>query len=1005
MKKFLITGLLALSTLFTGAAQLELKKGDHIVLLGNTLAERMQHHGWLESYVQAALPKHELVFRNHGFSGDKVNSRPRNKGFINPHEYLKISKADVILAFFGYNESYDNNPSGYEKELLKWIDETQKQNYSGKGAPRIVLFSPISHEDLNDPNLPNGRANNARLVKYAAATAAAAKERGLPYVDLYSHSAALYAGHKEPLTMNGIHPNSFGNKLLAQHIASTLMGLKISKDTSRVESIRTAVLDKNWHWHNRYRATDGNDVWGGRSGLKFVDNQSNRDVLMHELDMIDVMVANRDKKVWAHANGNSSYEISDSNVPPPVGVKSNVGGGSRSSNKQKEGTKNYMTPHETAAQIELAKGLKLNVFASEEMFPELTNPVQMSVDTKGRLWVAAWKTYPKWEPLKKMEDRLLILPDENRDGVADKAITFAKVHNPTGIEFWNGGVIVSSVPDILFLKDTDGDDVADVRIRLFHGLDSADTHHSANNFIYGPGGNLYYQRGVFHVSNVETPWMKNQQHGNSAMYRFNPRTFEYSFHANNSPNPHGISFDYWGYHYATDGTGGRAYQVRPDGRGGFRMQTLLNKTVRPVASSGLISSPHFPDKYQGNFILLNTIGYLGIKQYKLLRSAHGKDSDGDGFSDEYEVAKKSKPDDAQSKPKGTPGDVWGVETENLLQSPKDSNFRPTDYEIGGDGALYVSDWQNIIIGHMQHNVRDPSRDHEYGRVYRVTAAGRPLMKHVMVDGEPIAKLLDLLKERTNVTRRRAQIELSERDSDEVMTALAKWIKQWNPKNPAHAHHLLEALWLHQQHNVQNQELLKQVLDSPVIDARIAAATVKQYWDRDPRKIAPGGNQPIAEVKPVMTPVAELRNRGFKKTDVDLYKLGAKVFVREGHCATCHQLNGKGLPKLYPPLTESEWAGGNEERLIKITLKGLWGELTVKGFTYNSPTSTTPPMTPFHSLLSDKEVAAVLTYVRNTFGNNARPVQPSTVTRVSRTVEARGSFFYVDQILKAHPFTK
>ena len=364
MKKFLITGLLALPTLFTGAAQLELKKGDHIVLLGNTLAERMQHHGWLESYVQAALPKHEIVFRNHGFSGDKVNSRPRNKGFINPHEYLKISKADVILAFFGYNESYDNNPSGYTKELLKWIDETQKQNYSGKGAPRIVLFSPISHEDLNDPNLPNGRANNVRLVKYAAATAAAAKERGLHYVDLYSHSAALYAGNEAPLTMNGIHPNSFGNKLLAQHIASTLMGLEIPKDKSRVESIRTAVLDKNWHWHNRYRATDGNDVWGGRSGLKFVDNQSNRDVLMHELDMIDVMVANRDKKVWAHANGNSSYEISDSNVPPPVGVKSNVGGGSRSSNKQKEGTKNYMTPHETAAQIELAKGLKLNVFAS-----------------------------------------------------------------------------------------------------------------------------------------------------------------------------------------------------------------------------------------------------------------------------------------------------------------------------------------------------------------------------------------------------------------------------------------------------------------------------------------------------------------------------------------------------------------------------------------------------------------------------------------------------------------
>mgnify|MGYP001243663798 CR=1 FL=1 len=95
----------------------------------------------------------------------------------------------------------------------------------------------------------------------------------------------------------------------------------------------------------------------------------------------------------------------------------------------------------------------------------------------------------------------------------------------------------------------------------------------------------------------------------------------------------------------------------------------------------------------------------------------------------------------------------------------------------------------------------------------------------------------------------------------------------------------------------------------------------------------------------------------------------------------------------------------EDRLVKITLKGLWGELTVKGFTYNSPTSTTPPMTPFRSLLSDKEVAGVLTYVRNTFGNDAKPVQPSTVTRVSKQVETRGSFFMVDQILKAHPFTK
>ena len=118
-------------SLTAGAAQLELKKGDSVVLIGNTLAERMQHHGWLESYVQAALPKHEITFRNHGFSGDKVNSRPRNRGFINAQEYLKISKADVIIAFWGYNESYDNDPARFTQEMEKWIAES-KANYGGK---------------------------------------------------------------------------------------------------------------------------------------------------------------------------------------------------------------------------------------------------------------------------------------------------------------------------------------------------------------------------------------------------------------------------------------------------------------------------------------------------------------------------------------------------------------------------------------------------------------------------------------------------------------------------------------------------------------------------------------------------------------------------------------------------------------------------------------------------------------------------------------------------------
>ena len=138
------------------AKALDVNKGDHIVLLGNTLAERMQHHGWLETYAQLAMPDKELVFRNHGFCGDKVDKRPRNRGFINPHDYLAISKADVILTFFGANEAWDKNPGNYKGALAKWIDETRTKKYNGKSAPRIVLFSPIAHEDLGSPNLPDG---------------------------------------------------------------------------------------------------------------------------------------------------------------------------------------------------------------------------------------------------------------------------------------------------------------------------------------------------------------------------------------------------------------------------------------------------------------------------------------------------------------------------------------------------------------------------------------------------------------------------------------------------------------------------------------------------------------------------------------------------------------------------------------------------------------------------------------------------------------------------------
>ncbi len=950
------------------AEPFEFRENDVVAIYGNGLADRMQHDPWVETVLQSQLKGMNVSFRNMSFSGDIVNKRPRNKGFTNDAEYLQHVAPDVLFSFYGYNESFAG-PAGadaYRGELVKLVDRyTQLRKEAGKDI-RFVLFSPIAYQFTGDRHLPDGKELNANLAVYTEATRQAAAETGATFVDLYTPTLQLFQSDSKRYTINGIHLNADGYRKLSQIISQALLGKTVPADETLAD-IYAAVEDKNWHWHNRYHATDGNDIWGGRSTLTFVDGQSNADVLKHELVMLDVMTANRDKAIWAVAEG-KEYTVDDSNVPPPVKVISNIGGGSKSSSAAKEGSIDYLSPEESLAKINVPEGYELNVFASEVQFPDLANPVQMQIDAKGRLWAASWNTYPKWEPGKEMNDSLMIFEDTDKDGKADTRKIFAHVHNPLGFEFWNGGVVVTSGPDLLFLKDTDGDDKADVRYPILQGLGTADTHHAANNLVFGPDGGIYWQSGIFLVHNHETPWKQNLNIGASGMYRFDPRTFAITPHAGNSPNPHGTSFDYWGYCYANDGTGGRSYQVRPEGKG-FKMHTLLEKEFRPVAANAILSSQHFPEELQNDFLICNTIGFLGVKQYSLDREGNGKDR---AF-----------------------GHVWGTPGLELLNSD-DRNFRPTDAVIGEDGALYVSDWHNAIIGHMQHNIRDPNRDHKHGRIFRLTVKGRPLQQPVKIDGQPIAALLENLKHPVNGVRHRTRVELSERDSDEVIAAAQQWIKDFDPNDETEAHHLLEALWLHQQHGVRNEALLDTLLSSDVKHAVVAASTVKHFWENVDTTGASGFEAP-AEIEFVKFDPPKHLNRADRK----VYKLGAEVYQRESHCATCHLTHGKGSGNIYPSLVDSPWVNGSEERLIKMTLHGLWGKLTVNGKTYD-PSRGVPPMTAFRSLLNDKEIAAVLTFVRNTWGNQASPVSPESVKLVREQTGDRSTFWTPDDLLAEHP---
>lgn len=783
----------------------EFREGDNICLVGNVLAERLQHDGWLETLLQSRFPKLHLRFRNLGFAADEVAVRPRSEGFGTPDEHLARQKADMVFVFFGFNESFagEAGRSKFKSDLQAYVRHLKSQKYNGRTPPRIILFSPIAHERFPDRNLPDGIANNQRLALYTAAVREISEVERVPFVDLFDLSQKLYAVAQEPLTTNGIHLSPRGNQLLAAGIEQSLFpaGPQFKRDARMLEKVRAAVIDKDFHWFHRYRTTDGYSSYGGRSYLTFVDGQSNRDVMFRELEVLDLMANNRDASIWGAANG-QDVATDDSKLPPFLKVKTNKPG------TGPEGEHNFLNGEDAIRKMTVAPGMQVSLFADEKMFPELINPVQMAFDTRGRLWVATWPSYPHWRPRDPMDDRLLILEDTDGDGKADTCHTFAdNLHNPTGFEFWNGGVIIANAPDLLFLKDTDGDGKADVRQYLLHGLDSADTHHTANSFILDPGGSLYFQEGVFHRTQIETPYgpVRNID---ACVWRFEPRTLKVDRYVSYGfANPHGHIFDRWGQDFVTDGTGAETFHATLFSgsidypRKHSRPPLVYEKRTRPCPGTEILSSSHFPPENQGNLLVGNVIGFQGILQYKL-------SDKGASFS--------------------------ATEVDPVVYS-SDPNFRPSDLEIGPDGAIWFIDWQNPIIGHMQHNLRDPSRDRVHGRVYRVTAVKRPLLKPVAIAGEPIHKLLDVLKSPEDRVRYRARIELSGRNSDEVIAAVKPWIERLDPTRPDYQHQLLEALWLHQSHNVVNTELLQKMLRSPDFHARAAATRVLCYWrDRVPQ---------------------------------------------------------------------------------------------------------------------------------------------------------------------------
>jgi len=168
------------------------------------------------------------------------------------------------------------------------------------------------------------------------------------------------------------------------------------------------------------------------------------------------------------------------------------------------------------------------------------------------------------------------------------------------------------------------------------------------------------------------------------------------------------------------------------------------------------------------------------------------------------------------------------------------------------------------------------------------------------------------------------------------------------------------------------------------------------------------------LKPYQVSVAHLNGQGMaeKKSvlaatqpgavDNKILAAGKAIYSRDGYCLTCHQADGKGLEAAgFPPVAGSNWVLGSDERIIKLVLKGMYGPIEVNGKKYPGQV----PMTPFEGMLKDDEVAAVITYVRNSFGNKAPAVTADKVKAVRASIKGKVGFYTPEDLLKQHPFGK
>jgi putative heme-binding domain-containing protein len=865
---------------------LELNDGDRVVFIGDTFIEREQLESYIETMLTLRFPDKKVIFRNIGWSADTPLGESRagfdapEKGFDRLKEHIAAVKPTVVFLSHGMSQSF-NGPEGLPRfeadmrTLVKAIEEI------AGAQTRIIFVGPIPHEKLPAP-LPDPAPHNANLKLYNSALRKLAAERNAPFLDLFLGLTGPMASTTDPqvLTDDGIHLTPLGYWRAAWQMESQLalgglvrVGLstegKIREGTTgftvtnfqggaegfkfdavatrhllppvpatnmqylyrnaaarlgvtglsdgdfalringfpvavadsagwtnaqfiftgpmydQAEEVRKVVQKKNELYFHRWRPANETYLFGFR---KYEQGQNAK-----EIPMFDPLISKEEERIdelkklrtfkFEVARATDDDRARAGKATKPVAKPSPL--------------PQPLTPQATPT-FDMGENLEVVLFAEN---PDLAKPIQMNFDTQGRLWVASSSVYPQIQPGQEANDKILVLEDTNGDGKADKTTVFADgLLIPTGVAPGDGGVYVANSTQLVFFKDTDGDGKADFKRIVLSSFGTEDTHHILHTLRWGFDGQLYMNQSIYIHSHIETP------HGvvrlnSGGIWNFRPETMELGIHMKGLVNTWGHHFDKYGQSFATDGAGGEGINwVIPQA---MYFTYAGARRILPSVSPGsypkfcgleTIESAHFPEDWQGTMVTCD------FRAHRVVRfGINDKDS---------AYITKELPD--------------VMRTTNVT-------FRPIDVKLGPDGALYVADWSNPIIQHGEVDFRDPRRDHEHGRIWRVTYKGRPLVKAPKKDERP-ADWLEDLSSPNNFTRHRAQRLLSE-NRKSIAGDLTRWTAAQTTEQGQ-----LEALWIHQTIDIANGALLEKVLNARDGRIRAAAVRVLSFWrDRLPNR--------------------------------------------------------------------------------------------------------------------------------------------------------------------------